>query len=146
VAVGVDDILEGKYRIVRLLGEGGMGAVYEAEHTFLGRHVAFKLLSGEYGRSAEAVKRFYREAQAAARIGHESICEVTDIGQAPDGLPFIVMQLLQGQSLAAAIADGAPFPVGRAVDIASQALEALAAAHAAGIVHRDMKPAAGPTS
>jgi serine/threonine protein kinase len=140
VAVGVDDILEGKYRIVRLLGEGGMGAVYEAEHTFLGRHVAIKLLSGEYGRSAEAVKRFYREAQAAARIGHESICEVTDIGQAPDGLPFIVMQLLQGQSLAAAIADGAPFPVGRAVDIASQALEALAAAHAAGIVHRDMKP------
>ncbi len=117
-----------------------MGAVHEAEHTFLGRRVAIKVLSAEFAHNAEAVRRFYREAQAAARIGHENICEVTDVGQAGSGEPYIVMQLLQGKSLSAAITESAPFPVGRAVDIASQALDALAAAHAAGIVHRDMKP------
>jgi serine/threonine protein kinase len=132
-------ILEGKFRILRLIGEGGMGAVYEAQHEFLGRRVAIKILNPDFARNEEAVRRFYREAQAAARIGHENICEVTDIGQV-GGSPYIVMQLLQGESLAKMIVESAPLPVGRAVDIAQQTLEALAAAHAAGIVHRDMKP------
>jgi serine/threonine protein kinase len=132
-------ILDGKFHVLRLIGEGGMGAVYEAQHSFLGRRVAIKVLSADFAHNAEAIKRFYREAQAAARIGHENICEVTDVGQT-DGSPFIVMQLLQGKSLSAAIVEAAPFPMGRAVDIASQMLDALGAAHAAGIVHRDMKP------
>jgi serine/threonine protein kinase len=132
-------VLDGKYSVVRLLGEGGMGAVYEAEHTFLGRKVAIKILSKDFAHNREAIRRFYREAQAAARIGHENICEVTDVGQIVDS-PYIVMQLLQGKSLSAAIVDAAPFPMGRAVDVASQMLDALGAAHEAGIVHRDMKP------
>jgi tRNA A-37 threonylcarbamoyl transferase component Bud32 len=139
VPLNVGQVLDQKYRILRLVGEGGMGAVYEAEHTFLGRHVAIKVLSPEFAHNREAVRRFYREAQAAARIGHENICEVTDVGQIVQS-PYIVMQLLQGKSLAAAIVDAAPFPMGRAVDIATQVLDALGAAHTAGIVHRDMKP------
>ncbi|MBI5487111.1 MAG: protein kinase [Deltaproteobacteria bacterium] len=135
----VGQILDEKYRIVRLVGEGGMGAVYEAEHTFLGKHVAIKVLSPEFAHKKEAVKRFYREAQAAARIGHENICEVIDVGQTVQS-PYIVMQLLEGRSLARVIVESAPLPVGRAVDIAQQALEALAVAHATGIVHRDLKP------
>jgi serine/threonine protein kinase len=132
-------VLDGKYSVLRLLGEGGMGAVYEAEHTFLGRKVAIKVLNNDFAHNGEAVRRFYREAQAAARIGHENICEVTDVGQIVDS-PYIVMQLLQGKSLSAAIVEAAPFPMGRAVDVATQMLDALGAAHAAGIVHRDMKP------
>ncbi len=134
------EVLDQKYRIVRLVGEGGMGAVYEAEHTFLGKHVAIKVLAADFAGDADAIRRFYREAQAAARIGHENICEVSDVGQTSAGLPYIVMQLLQGRTLSVTIAESAPLPVGRVVDIASQALEALGAAHAAGIVHRDMKP------
>ncbi|MBN1774215.1 MAG: protein kinase [Deltaproteobacteria bacterium] len=140
MALSPGQVIDQKYRVVRLVGEGGMGTVYEVEHTFLGRHAAIKVLGGEFAQNEEAVRRFYREAQAAARIGHENICEVSDVGQTAEGLPYIVMQLLQGQPLSAAIAEAAPFPVGRVTDIANQVLEALGAAHAAGIVHRDMKP------
>ncbi|NMC71902.1 MAG: protein kinase [Myxococcales bacterium] len=140
MALSPGHIIDRKYRIVRLVGEGGMGAVYEAEHTFLGRRVALKLLGGDFAQDVEAVRRFYREAQAAARIGHENICEVSDVGQTSEGLPYIVMQLLQGRPLSVVIAEAAPLPVGRVVDIAHQTLEALGAAHAAGIVHRDLKP------
>jgi serine/threonine-protein kinase len=140
VALDVGQVISGKYRIVRLVGEGGMGAVYEAEHTLLGKRVAIKVIAPEFAHDAQAVQRFYREAQAAARIGHENIVEVNDVAQTEDGQPYIVMELLHGKSLAAAILESAPLPVGRAVDITSQVLEALQAAHDAGIVHRDMKP------
>ncbi|MBN1770710.1 MAG: protein kinase [Deltaproteobacteria bacterium] len=133
-------MIDGKYRIVRLLGEGGMGEVYEAEHAFLQRRLAIKILNPEFTRNDDAVRRFYREAQAAGRVGHENICEVIDVGQTAGGLPYIVMQLLQGQSLAALIAESAPLSIGRTVDIVDQALAALHAAHQAGIVHRDIKP------
>ena len=112
MTLSVGQVLDQKFRIVRLVGEGGMGAVYEAEHTFLGRRVAIKVLSAEFAHNIDAVRRFYREAQAAAHIGHENICEVADVGQT-DGSPYIVMQLLQGKSLAQAIVESAPFPVGR---------------------------------
>ncbi|NMC72050.1 MAG: serine/threonine protein kinase, partial [Myxococcales bacterium] len=133
-------MIDGKYRVVRLLGEGGMGEVYEAEHAFLERRVAIKILNPEFTRNDDAVRRFYREAQAAGRVGHENICEVIDIGQTVGGLPYIVMQLLVGRSLTQLIAESAPLPIGRTVDIADQALGALHAAHKAGIVHRDIKP------
>ncbi|MBI5499850.1 MAG: serine/threonine protein kinase [Deltaproteobacteria bacterium] len=134
------DSLEGKYRIIGLLGEGGMGAVFEAENTLVKRRVAVKLLKPEYSQNVEAVKRFTREAQAAGQIGHENICEVTDIGYTASGPPYLVMQLLRGKPLTEAMASVSPFPIPRAIDILSQVLEALEAAHAAGIVHRDMKP------
>ena len=133
-------LIDEKYRIVRLVGEGGMGAVYEAEHAFLERLVAIKVLAPGMAESPEAIRRFYQEAKAAAKIGHENICEVTDVGQTQGGMPYIVMQLLHGKSLAAEIAAKGPLRIGRAVDVATQALAALSAAHAAGIVHRDMKP------
>jgi serine/threonine-protein kinase len=136
----VGDLLEEKYRVVGLIGAGGMGAVYDAEHVVLHRHVAIKVLGAECVREAEAVKRFQREAQAAAQIGHDNICEVTDIGRTPDDQPYIVMPLLHGQPLSKAIAERAPLPIGRAVDITVQILEGLHAAHQAGIVHRDVKP------
>ncbi|MBI5487619.1 MAG: protein kinase [Deltaproteobacteria bacterium] len=133
-------MIDGKYRVVRLLGQGGMGEVYEAEHAFLQRRLAIKILNPEYTRSEDAVKRFYREAQAAGRVGHENICEVFDVGTTVGGLPYIVMQLLQGESLTKRIAASAPLPVSRVIDISEQALAALHAAHTVGIVHRDMKP------
>jgi serine/threonine-protein kinase len=133
-------LIDDKYRVLRLVGEGGMGAVYEAEHAFLERRVAIKVLAPGMGENADVIRRFYQEAKAAAKIGHENICEVTDVGQTAGGMPYIVMQLLHGRSLGAEIAALGPLGVERAVDVATQALGALSAAHAAGIVHRDMKP------
>jgi len=121
-------LIDDKYRIVRLVGEGGMGAVYEAEHAFLERRVAIKVLAAGMTGSAEAIRRFCREAKAAAKIGHENICEVTDVGQTRDGMPYIVMQLPVGRSLAELIAAGGPLRIGRAVDVATQALAGLSRA------------------
>ncbi|NMC70567.1 MAG: serine/threonine protein kinase [Myxococcales bacterium] len=136
----IGETLDRKYRIVGLIGAGGMGAVYEAEHVFLQRRVAIKVLASEYSHDAEAVKRFYREAQAAARIGHENICEVIDISQSSNNLPYLVMEFLLGLPLSKVMESVGRFPVGRAIDIVTQVLDALEAAHKAGIVHRDVKP------
>jgi serine/threonine protein kinase len=133
-------VVDGKYRLVRLIGEGGMGVVYEAVHEEILRSVAIKFLWPAFASDPLALKRFHREAQAAGRIGHDNICEVIDVGALGEGVPFIVMPLLKGKSLSDVITECGTVPLARTVDILSQTLDALAAAHAAGIIHRDMKP------
>jgi tRNA A-37 threonylcarbamoyl transferase component Bud32 len=134
-------ILADKYRIVRLLGEGGMGAVYEGENVRIRRRVAIKLLHAEVARRADVVQRFEREAQAAGRIGSEHIVEVLDLGDLPDGARFMVMEFLEGESLAAYIKRSGRVPPEAIAPLLAQLLVGLEAAHAAGIVHRDLKPA-----
>jgi len=132
--------LDNKYRIVRVIGRGGMGVVYEAEHTTLGKRVAIKLMLEKYTGDSEAVARFTREALAASRIGNPHIIDVMDIGTAPDGRSFVVMELLSGAPLSKVIEDGGPMAPQRAIAIMRQVLKAVGAAHAKGIVHRDLKP------
>jgi len=127
------------YRIVRQIGFGGMGVVYEAEDVRLGRHVALKLLPDEFTSDPDAVERFRREARAASALNHPNICTIHDIGE-EGNRAFIVMELLDGVSLKARIEQG-PMPVEDVLDIAVQIVDALEAAHAIGIVHRDLKPA-----
>jgi serine/threonine protein kinase len=135
------EILEEKYKLVRELGEGGMGVVWLAEHMRLGRPLAVKLLRPDLAGSARTLRRFHQEAVAASRIGNPHIVEVIDIGTAPDGGPFIVMELLEGKTLFEVLREAPVLPVARACDIVCQVLSGLAAAHAKGIVHRDLKPA-----
>ncbi|CAN5923647.1 hypothetical protein BH11MYX3_BH11MYX3_41560 [soil metagenome] len=132
--------LDNKYRIVRVIGRGGMGVVYEAEHTTLGKRVAIKLMLEKYTGDSEAVARFSREALAASRIGNPHIIDVMDIGTAPDGRSFVVMELLEGAPLSKVVEDQGPLPPARAISIMRQVLKAVGAAHAKGIVHRDLKP------
>jgi serine/threonine-protein kinase len=126
------------YRILEKLGEGGMGVVYKAEDTTLGRAVALKFLPPEMTRDPEATARLLQEARAAAALAHPNICTVHEIGEA-GGQTFIVMGLIEGESLGDKIARG-PLRLREAVDIAVQVAEGLDAAHRKGIVHRDMKP------
>ncbi len=132
--------LDDKYRVVRHLSSGGMGAVYEVEHRGLGKRLAAKLLKPELARRADLLERFRREARAASAIGHEHIIEVTDLGQTAQKVPFLVMELLTGQTLSALCKAERRLEPARAVHIARQILSALGAAHARGIVHRDLKP------
>jgi serine/threonine-protein kinase len=136
----IGKVFEGKYELVRLLGEGGMGAVYEAQHQLIGRRLAVKFLHPQYATSPDVVTRFHREAQAAARIGHENIIEVTDMGQAEDGSPYIVMEFLEGTDVRGLLDEIGAIPVKRAAHIMIQALSALQAAHNVDIIHRDLKP------
>lgn len=126
------------YRVLRAVGGGGMGTVYEAEDLHLGRHVALKFISpGRVGRP-EARRRFEREVRAASALNHPHICTVHDVGE-HKGQPFLVMELLQGCTLFEALAK-TPLELPRAIDLASQVADALDAAHHAGIVHRDITP------
>jgi non-specific serine/threonine protein kinase len=127
------------YEVIRSLGSGGMGVVYEAEDTRLGRRVALKFLPPALGRDPQALERFQREARAASALNHPSICTVYAIEQ-QDGDHFIVMELLEGQSLAQALAQKR-FEMAPLIDAAIQIADALESAHAKGIVHRDIKPA-----
>jgi tetratricopeptide (TPR) repeat protein len=127
------------YRIVRQLGSGGMGIVYEAEDTRLGRHVALKFLPDGHGVTEEALERFLREARIASSLNHPNICTVHDIG-VHEGRHFIAMELLEGESLRSRI-NGQPMPLPQILDVGCQLADALDAAHAKGIVHRDIKPA-----
>ena len=129
-----------KYRLGRLIGEGGMGAVYEADHTGLGIKVAIKLLNEVFASDHKALSRFDREAKATAAIRHANIVEVTDTGKDNDGVPFIVMELLEGESLSALLRREKVLAPHLAVVIASQVLAGLAAAHAKEVIHRDLKP------
>jgi tRNA A-37 threonylcarbamoyl transferase component Bud32 len=138
--LAVGQMLDDKYRIDALLEVGGMGAVYVGSHTKLQKRVAIKVLRSELCHAQEIVERFLREAVAASRIGHENIVEVTDIGKAQNDAPFIVMELLEGENLAARIKRRGPMPVPEACHIAVEILSAMDAAHRAGIVHRDLKP------
>ncbi|WP_437291750.1 serine/threonine-protein kinase [Sorangium sp. So ce406] len=136
----IGEIIDGKYRIVRLLGQGGMGAVFEGENVRIRRRVAIKLLHANISSQAESVARFEREAQAAARIGSDHICEVLDLGVLPDGTRYMVMEYLEGETLGAKIQRMGRLGPEATVPIMAQVLEALGAAHAAGIIHRDLKP------
>jgi len=127
------------YRILEKIGEGGMGVVYRAEDTRLGRQVAVKFLSATLSASPDAIERFQREARAASALSHPHICAVYDVGQHGD-LPFLVMELLDGQTLRRRI-DGRPLPMDLVLDYGVQVAEALEAAHARDIVHRDIKSA-----
>lgn len=130
----------GKYKLGRLIGEGGMGAVYEAEHTGLEKRVAVKLLNEVFITDTAATKRFEREAKAAAAIRHSCIVEVTDTGADEDGIPFIVMELLEGESLSAIIRREKILSPVVAATITRQILSGLAAAHEKNVIHRDLKP------
>ncbi|MBN2194466.1 MAG: serine/threonine protein kinase [Polyangiaceae bacterium] len=140
MAFNIGDIIEGKYRIVALIGEGGMGAVFEGENERINRRVAIKVLHPSFGESNEAVQRFEREAQAAGRIGSDHIMEVLDLGALSDGERFMVMEYLDGEPLSHRIHRTGRITPQQVAPLAWQVLKGLAAAHAAGIVHRDLKP------
>jgi serine/threonine-protein kinase len=128
------------YAILRPVGEGGMGRVYEARHTRIGKRFALKLLHPEYARQPEVLSRFQREAEAAASIDSPNVGDVYDIGKTADGRPLIVAEFLEGRELAEFLNERGKLEVPMAIRIARQICKALAAAHAKGIVHRDMKP------
>ncbi|HEY4106884.1 MAG TPA: serine/threonine-protein kinase [Polyangiaceae bacterium] len=134
------EIVDSKYRIIRLIGEGGMGAVYEGENTRIHRRVAIKVLHAGVAETAEAVQRFEREAQAAGRIGSEHIVEVLDLGNLASGDRYMVMEFMDGDSLSARIQKKGRITPADLYPIAHQLLAALDAAHTAGIIHRDLKP------
>lgn len=134
------EVMGGKYRLERLLGVGGMGAVYESKHEMIGSRVALKLLLPTVAANEEVVARFKNEARAILRLECEHVVRVMDVGTQPNGAPFIVMEFLEGVDLRAVLAERGPLPVTEAVDYLLQALVALSEAHAVGIVHRDLKP------
>lgn len=134
-------ILDNKYRIEARLGAGGMGTVYRALHLLIDRPVAVKVLNQRFVEDEAAQTRFRREAKAAGRLQHANAVTVTDFGQTSDGYVYIVMELLQGQTLRDVLARDAPLEVARAVSFMMQVSAAVAAAHEAGIIHRDLKPA-----
>ena len=134
------DLVDSKYRIVRFIGRGAWATVYEGVNARIGRRVAIKVLSEEAIHKAGVIERFEREAQAATRIDSEHVVHVFDLGVLPDGRPYIVMELLEGEDLAHQIASHAPLPERRVVFYAIQALRGLSDAHSAGVMHRDIKP------
>ncbi len=136
----VGTILAGRYEVIRRIGEGGMGAVYEARHTVIGKRVAVKVLLERLVEKRELVARLLKEARLASAIGHENIVDVTDFGTTEDARSFVVMEYLEGEPLSALLAREAPLPVERCLHIVKQVVSALGAAHAKGIVHRDIKP------
>jgi serine/threonine-protein kinase len=140
MALGPGEILDDKYRIIRLLGEGGMGAVYEGENTRIRRKVAIKVLHAAVAAKSDVVARFEREAQAAGHIGSEHIVEVLDLGSLAGGERFMVMEFLKGESLGDRIKRKRRLSPHEAAPMIAQLLEGLAAAHQAGIIHRDLKP------
>ena len=139
--VRVGDVLAGKYRVERILGVGGMGVVVAAHHLQLDERVALKFLLPGALQNGEAVARFAREAQAAAKIKSEYVARVVDVGTLADGAPYMVMEYLEGGDLAAWLKDRGPLSIEQGVEFVLQACVAIAEAHALGIVHRDLKPA-----
>jgi len=134
------DSIGGKYRVERLLGAGGMGAVFEATHRVTGRHFAIKRLLPDLASSADVVARFFREAQVAGRFQHANVVEVYDIGQ-DGGSFFIVMELLVGESLADRLTRAQRLTVPQACEVLLPCMGGVSVAHAAGVIHRDLKPA-----
>jgi eukaryotic-like serine/threonine-protein kinase len=133
-------VIDGKYRLVRLIGTGGMGSVYEGENLLIRRRVAIKILHAASTGNVDAIRRFEREAQAAGEIGNDHILEVLDLGSLPTGDRYMVMEYLDGETLAARIERHGRLTPAQIAPIARQFLTALASAHAAGIIHRDLKP------
>jgi hypothetical protein len=137
----VERTIEGRYRLERLVGRGGMGAVYDAKDLRLNRRVAVKILSEKMFGNREALRRFEREAQASARLSHRNIVSVHDYGVLGTGGAYLVMELISGETLAALIKREECVPPQTAADYFNQLLEGIKAAHAAGVIHRDLKPA-----
>ncbi len=133
-------VIAGRYRIIDKLASGGMGEVYKAEHTELGKTFALKVMKQELSQDAEFVERFKREAVASSRIGQQNIIDISDFGRTEDGRFYFVMEYLDGKTLAELITREHALPTDRAVNIGLQIARALAAAHQQGIVHRDLKP------
>jgi serine/threonine protein kinase len=129
-----------KYKVIRKIGEGGMGVVYEAEHIHIQKKVALKILREDYTRKQDVVERFKQEARSASIIGHPNIIDVTDFGYTHNGRVFFVMEYLDGEDLATILENERTISFRRAVKIARQVCNALTAAHDKGIIHRDMKP------
>jgi serine/threonine protein kinase len=136
----VGHVLADRYRLLKLIGEGGMGSVYQAEHITIGRKLAIKVLAPEYCDSPEVVARFLQEARTASMLHHEHIVDITDFGYTKQGLAFLTMEYLEGEDLATLLAREGPQPWARLRRIFLQVCRALNAAHEKGIVHRDMKP------
>jgi len=134
------EVVAGKYRLLRVLGEGGMGVVLAAEHLRLRQAIAIKFLNPEMLGIPEIVERFDREARAAATLRSRHVVRVTDVEQTADGVPYMVMELLEGADLESERERRRQLPYAEAVDYVLQACGALAEAHQAGIVHRDLKP------
>lgn len=138
--VAVGDVIDGKFRVDKILGIGGMGVVVLATHLELDERFALKFLKPDLAASQQTVERFAREAKAAARIKSEHVARVHDVGRRPDGTPFLVMEYLEGTDLGRLLAKRGRLPVAEACEYIIDACEGLAHAHAAGIVHRDVKP------
>src|SRR6478752_1767536 len=136
----VGDVIGGKYRIVRLIGDGGMGTVYEARHEFLETSVALKFLHADLAKRAGLGSRFLQEARVSAQIRSPHVTHVTDVDQTADGSPYLVMELLHGEPLQQAMDRMGKLPPDQAVNFALQILSGLESAHAIGVVHRDLKP------
>ena len=133
-------VVDDRYEIVAVIGEGGMGVVYSARHTALGKRFALKALRKDLASDREIAARFMQEARTAASVSHPGLVEIIDFGRLPSGQPFFVMELLEGQSLAQLVRRGGPVPAARAVDVVRQIADALGTAHERSIVHRDLKP------
>ncbi len=140
MSLEVGQLLDNKYRINRMIGEGGMGAVFEGENVRINRKVAIKVLHAAFTGNAEVMQRFEREAQAAGRIGNDHILEVLDLGVLPDGDRFIIMEFLDGEPLSSRIRNRGRMLPHELAPLMRQVLVGLGAAHAAGIIHRDLKP------
>ena len=137
----IGQIIAGAYRIVRVVGEGGMGKVYEAQHLRLGhRKVAIKVLHPEFSRDRDVVSRFQREAESASSITHPNVIQVFDVDTTADGRPFLVGEFLEGEELGDHLERVGKLDIGTAVNLVRQVCRALSAAHERGVVHRDMKP------
>ena len=130
----------GNYKIVRAIGEGGMGTVYLAEHPMIGKRVAVKMLRPDLGTDPGLVSRFFQEARSVNEIRHPNIVDISDYGKTEDGIVYLVMELLEGRSLRDRLNSEGALPLDEAVTISRQVCDALAAAHRVGIVHRDLKP------
>ncbi len=133
-------ILADRYRVVRLIGQGGMGRVYEAQHVTVSRRFAVKVMEPAYAAHPDSLRRFENEAKLAGSLEHPNLVAVTDFGRAGDGLPYLVMEFLEGQDCGRLMRDLGALPVARAASIACQACRGLAVVHRAGAVHRDLKP------
>ena len=133
-------VIDGRYEMQSVLGEGGMGTVYRVSHRVLGRALALKVLRADLAREEELGLRFLREARAAASISHPNVVQITDFGTLPSGQAYFVMELLSGDSLSRVLRNVGPLPPARVVKLARQMVDALSAAHTAGVIHRDLKP------
>jgi serine/threonine-protein kinase len=138
--VEIGQVVSSKYKLLRLLGDGGMGSVYEAEHLRLGTHVAIKVLHSDLARRSGLIERFLQEARVSAQIRSPHVVHVTDVESTPDGIAYLVMELLQGEPLSALEKRERTLPVATACEYTLQILAALEAAHSLGVVHRDLKP------